>query len=458
MLLPRLHRRPGSKRRNFFQKRRSYWPLLLIPASLGMLAAAVFLPTKKAFAPPIETPYTQPPQVPAITSIEDLYQMRDRLQAELKSPGSMPSLTTAGAFSTPTKTLQMLQAVEIRIGVEETAKENWNQAFQASEQAQALTQRANAAGDESEKTLGEIHTQWQEAVNSLKSITPSSLIADEAKAKQEEYQNYLDNAAYNYDTARSSFLEPIAEKTGLPIDSVHITVCHLEGECRRLNGGVPPASPASLIKVPVAVALMEKVEEENINLDNKILVARGNYTEDASDIWVGAEYPLKRILQRMINQSSNIATNQLIEYVGRDRINEIMSDRGFDITRINTKLVGESTYPANAGVGPNEITMDELTEMMRQIYQQQHPGDEVLIDAMASQEDTVLGYDGLKPTAAIWLGEKTGQNSKVLGTTLAMKIANETYVMSISIDYSGNERAIRQAVRDVANHIAKNGL
>ncbi|MBD2092872.1 serine hydrolase [Microcoleus sp. FACHB-1515] len=457
MLLHRLHRRPVHKRRTRLQKRRNYWPLLLVPASLGMLVA-VFFPTKRAFAPPIETPYTSLPQVPPIQSLDDLYQMRDRLQAELRQPGSIPSLTSAGVFSTPTKTLQMLQAIEIRIGVEETAKENWNQAFQASEQAQVLTQQANAAGDESEKTLGDIHAQWQQAVNSLESVTPSSLLADDAKAKQAEYQTYLNHAAYNYDTARSSFLEAIAEKTGLPIDSVHITVCHLEGECRRLNGGVPPASPASLIKVPVAVALMEKIHAENINLDNKILVARGNYTEDASDIWVGAEYPLRRILQRMINQSSNIATNQLIEYVGRDRINEIMSDRGFDITRVNTKLVGESTYPANAGVGPNEISMDELTEMMRQIYQQQHPGDEVLIDAMASQEDLVLGHDGLKPTSAIWLGEKTGQNSKVLGTTLAMKIAGETYVMSISLDYSGNERAIRQCVRDVANHIAKNGL
>lgn len=457
MLLPRLHRRP-VQRRTRLKQRRNAWPLLLIPASLGMLAIAVFFPTQRALAPPIETPYTQPPQVPTVQSIDQLYQMRDRLQAELNSPGSIPSLTTAGAFSTPTETLQMLQAVEIRIGVEETAKANWNRAFQASEQAQVLTQQANAAGDKSEKTLGEIHAQWQKAVDSLKSITPSSLLADDAKVKQAEYQTYLNNAAYNYDTARSSFLEPIAERTGLPIDSVHITVCHLEGECRRLNGNVPPASPASLIKVPVAVAVMQKVHDENINLDDKVFVSEGNYTEDASDIWIATEYPLRRILQRMLNQSSNIATNQLIDYVGRDRINQILSDRGFNTTRINTKLVGESTYPANAGVGPNEITMDELTEMMRQIYRQQHPGDEVLIDAMASQEDLVLGHDGIKPTTAIWLGEKTGQNSSVLGTTLAMKIAGETYVMSISIDYSGNERAIRQSVRDIANHIAKNGL
>ena len=448
MLLPPLH--------HYSARKRKHWPLLLLPVSaLGLLAAVIY--PQRVVAPLIETPYTRPPQVPAVRSLDDLYQLRDRLRAELDQPGSVPSLTASGAFSTPTVTLQMLQAVEIRIEVEETARTNWHEAIQASQQAQMLTQQASTAGDDSEKTLGEIHNRWQEAVNSLKAITPGSLLADTAQPKQEEYQAYLENAAYKYDTARSGFLEAIAERTGLPLDNVHITVCHLEGECRRWYGSELPASPASLIKVPIAVAVMQKVHEENINLDTKILVDRGNYTEDASDIWVGAEYPLRRILQRMINQSSNIATNQLIDFVGRDRINQILSERGYEITRVNTKLVGESIYPANAGIGPNQISMDELTEMMRQIYQQQHPGDEVLMDDLASQYDTVLGYDGLKNTVAIWLGEKTGQNSKVLGTTLAMKIADEYYVMSIALDYSGNERAIRQCVNDVAKYIAQQG-
>ncbi|NJN87588.1 MAG: serine hydrolase [Leptolyngbyaceae cyanobacterium SL_7_1] len=188
-----------------------------------------------------------------------------------------------------------------------------------------------------------------------------------------------------------------------------------------------------------------------------MVVDRGNYTEDASDIWAGAEYPLRKILMRMINQSSNIATNQLIDYVGRDYINQVMRDRGFSKTLVNYKMVGESTYPANAGSTPNRTTTDELTEMMRQIYRQEHPGDEVLIDALASQYDIVLGHDGLRGTDALWMGEKTGQNSKALGTTLAFQMSGEMYFATVILDYSANERALRNAVKAIAKHIMEEG-
>jgi beta-lactamase class A len=377
--------------------------------------------------------------------------MRDQLQAleNTAAPSQM-----AARVSTPTKLLQTLQAVEIRIQVEETAVENWDKAILAATEAQKLN--ASASGDTT-ATIAAVHELWQQAVDALKAVPPGSLLEQQAAARREEYESDLRAAAYRHDTARSGFLIPIAERTGLPLDSVHITVCHLEGECRRLNGDVPPASPASLIKVPIAVALMQKVAEEQIDLSTTVLVSRGNYTEDASDIWVGAEYPLRRILKRMIDQSSNIATNQLIDFMGRDYINQVLRDRGYTITTVNTKLVGEHTYPANAGGEPNEISMDELTEMMRQIYLEVRPGDDVLIENLASQYDTVLGYDGLRSTPAIWMGEKTGQNSKVLGTTLVMKIQDDYYVMSIAIDHSGNERAIRHTVRDITNHIAQRG-
>jgi beta-lactamase class A len=429
--------------------------LFLIPAgALAIVGSLAVAHPPLAVAPPIETPYVHPSQMPIVRAIEDLYQVRDQLKAELKKPGSSPTLTASGAFSTPTALLQMLQSVEIRIQVEESAKRSW---AQTSVRAMQATKTAYAGKDESLKTLETIHALWQQAVNSLKAVPVGSLMSTAAAAKVKEYEAELKQAIYRYDSARSDFLRPIAEQTGLPLDQVHITVCHLEGECRRWYGNEPPASPASLIKLPIAIAVMQKVADENISLNTKILVSQGNYTEDASDVWVGAEYTLRHILIRMINQSSNIATNQLIDYVGRDKINQILRDRGYEVTRVNTKLVGESIYPANAGSEPNQTSMNELTEMMRQIYRQEHPGDAVLIDALASQQDTVLGYDGLRSTAAIWLGEKTGQNSKVLGTTLAMKIKGEDYVLSVALDHSGNELAVRRCINDVAKHITREG-
>lgn len=427
--------------------------LVLVPVgALGLMTGLAALSPSLANAPALKLSASEPFKLPQFTSVNEMIRWRDRLRAKLEAPEDA-SVTTRDLPTDPKDITEALQTIEIQIQLEETGEQKLAEAIRLADEATALGKQSNP----SKATIETLYTSWQQSVDALESVPQQSLSAQAAAEKLEQYRKNLEVATYAYDTSRSDFLKAIAEDTGLPAEDVHITVCHIEGDCRRWQGNVPPASPASLIKMPVAIALMHKVDAEKIDVDTKILVTSGNYTEDASDIWVRAEYSLRKLVTRMINQSSNIATNQLIDYVGRDYINKVMRDRGYKTTFVDYKLVGESTYPSNAGSIPNEITTDELTEMMRQIYRQEHPGDELLIEALASQYDLVLGSDGLRNTKAIWLGEKTGQNSQALGTTLAFTLEGQVYVMSIVLDYSGNERAIRDSVNKIAKYITDRG-
>jgi beta-lactamase class A len=200
---------------------------------------------------------------------------------------------------------------------------------------------------------------------------------------------------------------------------------------------------------------MQKLHDEKINPETKILVTRGNWTEDAGKTWVGAEYSLKAIMQDMISHSSNIATNQLIDYMGWDYINKVLRDRGYTTTAVRTKLVGQSTYPANLGNPPNFITTDELTDMMVGIYNQEHPGDNLIIDGLVNQYDLELGYEAVK-RPAVWIGEKTGQNSKVLGSTTGVNIKGDRYVVTVTIDNTGSEPAVKTVIQGVVDYLVKN--
>ncbi|MGJ3250117.1 MAG: serine hydrolase [Elainellaceae cyanobacterium] len=426
--------------------------ILAVPvATLGLVAGGSALYAPAMLAPQIETPYSDLPNVPEADSLDDLYAMRDRLMAKLEEPVAKQKLISQGIFSTPTELLQQLQAVEIRIQVEETGKENWQAAQELATQGLELSQQPNPTTE----TYQRIYEAWQAAVDALGEIPEGSFHYDAAAQKMGDYTAHLEKASYNYDTARSDFLIPIAEST-LGQSRVHITVCHVEtGECRRLNGNQPPASPASLIKLPIGIAVVQKIVDENIDLDRPMLVERSNYTEDASDIRAGVEYPLRKVLRRMINDSSNIATNQLIDFAGLGYINQVLDERGYTATHVGHKLVGESTYPSNFGAsGTNRTTTDELTDMMVKIYNFEHPGDDILLDSLVEQWDWKLGYAGLKGLPdTFWIGEKTGQNSKVLGTTVAAKIEDQRYVISITIDHSAWEGAIRDMVRAIAQHI-----
>jgi beta-lactamase class A len=163
----------------------------------------------------------------------------------------------------------------------------------------------------------------------------------------------------------------------------------------------------------------------------------------------------------MINESNNIATNQLVDYLGWDYINTTLTEMGFPNTTVHTKLVGDRTYPTyNRGTAPNTTTTNELTEMMRQIYTFQHPGDGEILDALVSQYDHDFGYTALKSLdrqRVSWIGEKTGQNSKVIGSTLAVKVDDERYVLTVTLDHSANQFMLRQIIQDVVQHLLNGG-
>lgn len=433
--------------------RRFWWYLLVVPISaVGVMAGAVLVQSHVALTPVLETPYSKlSPGVPEAKSLADLYQERDRLRVELgQQPPALISATT-GAASVPLALLENLQATEIRIQVEETAQENWKKAIHLGSEATA----ANTPKSDSEADSQKLYSLWKEAVGSLKAIDKDSFLAKQAAQKLQEYEPKLGIAAYRYDTARSGFLKKIADESGMG-SRVHITVCTLERECRRYQGSEPPASPASLIKVPIAIATMQKLTSQNIDPKTPIMVSRGNYTEDAAKIWVGQEYPISKVLLQMISYSSNIATNQLIDYVGWDYISQVLQERGYRVTKVRTKLVGERTYPSGLGNPPNFINTDELTDMMVGIYNNEHPGDELILEGLVNQYDWALGYEATK-RPAVWIGEKTGQNSKVLGSTTGVNIKGDRYVITVAIDNTGSEPAVRKVIRGIVQHLVANG-
>jgi beta-lactamase class A len=271
------------------------------------------------------------------------------------------------------------------------------------------------------------------------------------------YTGFISKSIYNWEIAHSDFLLPIAKRSGLSAEAT-ITVCRVYGSCRRMNGDRPMEDPASLIKVPVAVALLHKLEQQNISLYTKVTVDEGNFTEDRlGTISSGQAYTLKTLLTEMIASSSNIATNQLIDYLGHDYINEVLKQRGFASSEVNFKLMGDQIMPANPGTSSNKLTSDDLTRMMVQIYRQEHAGDQVLIKSLKMQRDRDLGFVGVKQAkAARWVGEKTGQTSRALGTTVALEIKGEQYVVTV-VDTTGSDAAISEFVTLLANHISDRG-
>ncbi|HEY9761633.1 MAG TPA: serine hydrolase [Trichocoleus sp.] len=434
------------------------YPLAIAGATGGITLGLATLRPMLAVAPNLTEAHPLLTELNRVNSLMGLYQLRDRIQSDLETLPQTAQAQGDSRLDIYYTLTQLTEKVSQRIQGEQQSEAAFKRATELAIQAMATRE----SGEKSLQALQQEEFLWNAAIKQLQTIPENALQAQQAQEKIEQYSRIVEPVAKQVDQAQSVFLKDIAEATGQST-AIRISLCHLSGECRNYQGDVPPASPASLIKLPMAVALMHKVTAESIDLNQKIRIDSHNYTEnaDGAKIFVDHEYPLGEVMARMINESNNIATNQLIDYLGWDYINTTLKELGFPQTTVSTKLVGESTYPTkNMGSAPNATTVNELTEMMRQIYTFQHPGDETILDALVEQTDWEFGHKALKDLdrkRVSWIGEKTGQNSKVIGSTLAVKVDEERYVLTVTIDQSANQLMLRQIIRDVVQHLLDNG-
>ena len=323
----------------------------------------------------------------------------------------------------------------------------------------------DASRADGEETLAELQQQeylWEATLRQLDQIPDSSSLAEVAATRRETYTAILDPVKADIRELESAFLAEIAESTGRP-HAIRITLCHLDGTCLDYKGDQPPASPASLIKLPVAVVLMKKLTDEGIDIEEPMYIDAHNWTENAqgAKIFVTETYPIREVMVRMIKESNNIATNQLLDYLGWEYMDQALQELGYEQTKIRTKLTGNRVSPTrNRAVGRNVMTSNEITEMMRQVYTFEGPGATEILDAMVGQYDWDFGYTAiskLRNKRVAWIGEKTGQNSNMIGSSTALKIDDERYVLTVTIDNSGNQQMLRQVIGDVIQHVLDEG-
>lgn len=82
---------------------------------------------------------------------------------------------------------------------------------------------------------------------------------------------------------------------------------------------------ASTIKIPLAVVLMQRAEDEGLDLEQKLTLRASDQVDGAGDLlWVepGARYSLDELNRRSIVDSDSTATDMLIRFLGEESFNE----------------------------------------------------------------------------------------------------------------------------------------
>lgn len=131
---------------------------------------------------------------------------------------------------------------------------------------------------------------------------------------------------------------------------------------------------ASTIKIPLGIALMQRAENDGLDLEQKLTLRAGDYVDGTGDLlWVdaGARYSLEELNKRSIEDSDSTATDMLIRFLGEESFNEQVG-----------KMIGGPFGPITT-----------ILQVRYDAYSEIHPSVSVLTNRDFIDLKTVNSYD-----------------------------------------------------------------
>ncbi len=145
---------------------------------------------------------------------------------------------------------------------------------------------------------------------------------------------------------------------------------------------------ASIVKVPILVGIMDKIEKGELQYDHEIIY-KDSLLYEGEDI-LGSfkdneKIALKKVVMLMMTTSDNTASLWLQSLAGKGtRINEILDSLGMKNTKVNSRTPGRENNRTQYGWG--QTTPSEMGKLFEMIYTNQ-----VISPAACERMQRVLG-------------------------------------------------------------------
>ena len=212
-------------------------------------------------------------------------------------------------------------------------------------------------------------------------------------------------------------------------------------------GATMPA--ASTIKIPVMVEVFRRLSLGSFDLNRRVTLLASDRDwgwGDLADARVGSRYPVAQLLNLMITDSDNTATNMLIRLVGRTAINREMQALGLRQTWLGDYIRSE---------GPIRYKLrSSARDMVLLLGEMAH---DRLVDAWSSREmlEILTGqrHNTLLPVPlppGTTIAHKTGSLHDTLNDVGIVFLADAPYAIAVMTTNLPSLDAGRRFIRDVS--------
>lgn len=144
-------------------------------------------------------------------------------------------------------------------------------------------------------------------------------------------------------TDATQFMARLADECGLGAASIAVRLPAGKGRAAFDLGSDRSIYPASMIKTPIAIVLARLVAGGSCRLDDEVVITAENMTaNDApSPFLAGYRARLGELATAMLSFSDNVATNVLIDVLGRQALTTACQELGLSRTAVHRKLSGD---------------------------------------------------------------------------------------------------------------------
>lgn len=209
-------------------------------------------------------------------------------------------------------------------------------------------------------------------------------------------------------------LAAVAEQTGLGAAQIHIRKLGVAGAPAWHRDDGRPIYPASMIKIPLAIAAGAAIQAGRLRWDTPVTVDERNATpNDApSPIVPGYRTTVAELTTFMLQRSDNVATNQLYDVLGRDRATADVHALGYPGTAFRRKLSGALPLIDDPeATGRNTFPAAEAAALFAALAQDRVPEATAVRGILATSWWDVKLSRGLEPGDAF--AHKTGDTDEV---------------------------------------------
>ena len=216
---------------------------------------------------------------------------------------------------------------------------------------------------------------------------------------------------------------------------------------------------ASIIKVPIMLAMLEEIRKNKFALDEKILIKKEEILDD-TEVFEDDElyYSIEELINWMIIKSDNTATNVLIKLLGMKKINAYICD----VLKLNSTILERYMldYKAIKNGLNNYTSQEDLLVVFTKLFNK-----EILTEELCNKAIEILYNQRYQNQVMRYIyqpvryAHKTGVLEYLNHDVGVMEINNDFYYIGISVynckNKEGNKKLVGKLGKMIYNYLSK---